>query len=243
MQLQDRTALITGASRGLGRALAEHLAQRGARVVLAARNSCELDATASALRERGAVCYALPADIGDRQAIYPLVGQAAALAGPIDVLINNASTLGPNPLRLLLDTDCEDLEAALAVNLLGPFRLSKAVLGSMVLRDRGVVVNISSDAGVKAYPSWGAYGVSKAALDHLTRVWANELELGDSKVRVIAVDPGEMDTQLHAAALPDADRAALARPEVVAQRIVEMIEQPARAPNGARLIAAHWSNP
>jgi NAD(P)-dependent dehydrogenase (short-subunit alcohol dehydrogenase family) len=240
MQVQDRTALITGASRGLGRALAERLAQRGARVVLTARNAAELDATVDALRAQGTVAYGLPSDVGDIQAIYPLLGEAAALAGPIDILINNASTLGPTPLRLLLDTDCEDLERALAVNLLGPFRLSKAVLGSMLLRDRGVVVNISSDAAVEAYPSWGAYGAAKAALDHLTRVWANELELGNSPLRVFSVDPGEMDTQLHAAAMPDADRSALHRPEDVARRIVEMIEQPTRAASGARLIAANW---
>jgi NAD(P)-dependent dehydrogenase (short-subunit alcohol dehydrogenase family) len=240
MNLQDRTALITGASRGLGRALANRLAERGARVVLAARETGELEAAAGALRARGKTAYALPADVGDKQAIFPLVGQAAALAGPIDVLINNASTLGPTPLRLLLDTDCEELERALAVNLLGPFRLSKAVLGSMLLRDQGVVVNISSDAGVEAYPSWGAYGVTKAALDHLTRVWASELALGDSRVRVFSVDPGEMDTEMHAEAVPDAERATLSRPEDVACRIVEMIEQPTAATSGARLLSTQW---
>jgi NAD(P)-dependent dehydrogenase (short-subunit alcohol dehydrogenase family) len=239
MQLEQRTALITGASRGLGRALAQALAERGARVVLVARNAAELDAFASELRERGVDAHALPADVGDKQAIFPLLGEAAALAGPIDILVNNASTLGPIPLRLLLDTDCEELERALAVNLVGPFRLTKAVLGSMLLRDQGVVVNISSDAAVEAYPSWGAYGAGKAALDHLTRIWANEI--GSSRVRIFAVDPGEMDTAMHALAIPDADRSLLAQPVQVAERIVQMIEQPARAPNGARLVASGWS--
>src|SRR6185369_17167166 len=117
---------------------------------------------------------------------------------------NNASTLGPVPLRLLLDTDCEDLEQALAVNLVGPFRLTKVVLGQMVLRGRGLVVNVTSDAALEAYPRWGAYGASKAALEQLGRVWAAELQ--ETGVRVLAVDPGEMDTRMHADAIPDADR-------------------------------------
>jgi NAD(P)-dependent dehydrogenase (short-subunit alcohol dehydrogenase family) len=241
MKLQDTTALVTGASQGLGRALASALAERGVRVLLSARQAAPLEQVAAQLRARGAVAYALPADIANKTAVFPLAGEAAALAGPIDILVNNASTLGPTPLRFLLDTDCEALEEALAVNLLGPFRLSKAVLGSMLLRDRGVVINVSSDAAVEAYPSWGAYSVSKAALDHLTRVWASELS--ETHVRVFAVDPGEMDTKMHAAALPDADRSLLAQPAEIAARIVQMIEQPERAPNGARLQASQWSTP
>jgi NAD(P)-dependent dehydrogenase (short-subunit alcohol dehydrogenase family) len=239
MPLERSTVLITGAGRGLGRALALALAARGARVVVNARSTSELDATVHAIEARGGTAFALPADIADKSAIYPLLGEAAALAGPIDVLINNASTLGPTPLRSLLDTDCADLERALAVNLLGPFRLSKAVLGSMLVRGQGVVVNISSDAAQVAYPSWGAYGVSKAALDHLTRSFAAELA-ADSGVRIFAVDPGEMDTRMHADAVPDADRNQLARPEAVAEQIVNLIERPERAPNGSRLAAPDW---
>jgi NAD(P)-dependent dehydrogenase (short-subunit alcohol dehydrogenase family) len=139
-------------------------------------------------------------------------------------LINNASTLGPSPLRLLLDTDCEDLERALAVNLVGPFRLTKALAGSMALRGRGLVVNISSDAAVETYPRWGAYGASKAALDQLSRVWA--AELAGTGVRVLAVDPGEMNTRLHAEAMPEADPASLADPAAVARRILALIAAP-----------------
>jgi NAD(P)-dependent dehydrogenase (short-subunit alcohol dehydrogenase family) len=240
MKLEDSAVVVTGASRGLGRALAEQLAERGARVVLTARDGAELERIAAALTMRGLRAHALPAYIADKRAIYPLAGEAAALVGPIDVLINNASTLGPVPLVPLLDTACEDLELALAVNLVGPFRLIKAVLGSMVVRGRGVIVNVSSDAAVEGYPTWGAYGASKAALDHLTRVWANEHDVARG-VRMLTVDPGEMDTQLHAAAMPDEDRSVLARPERVASSIVQMIEQPARAAHGARLRAADWS--
>src|SRR4249920_1278562 len=106
MKLQDTTALVTGASQGLGRALASALAERGVRVLLSARQAAPLEQVAAQLRARGAVAYALPADIANKTAVFPLAGEAAALAGPIDILVNNASTLGPTPLRFLLDTDC-----------------------------------------------------------------------------------------------------------------------------------------
>jgi len=235
MDLRNKTALITGASRGLGLALARRLAQEGARVVLVARDPVPLDQAAATLREQGHQAYAVAADLGDKRAILPLAAKAAALAGPVDILVNNASTLGPTPLRLLLDTECEDLERVLTVNTIGPFRLTKAVAGSMALRGEGLVVNISSDAAMEAYPSWGAYGASKAALDHLTRTWASEL--ADTGVRLLAVDPGEMDTAMHAAAMPDADPSSLASPVAVAKRIVAMMRDSERAPNGARITA------
>jgi NAD(P)-dependent dehydrogenase (short-subunit alcohol dehydrogenase family) len=235
MLIRDTSSLVTGASRGLGRALATHLARAGSRVVLVARESEALERAAAEIRAAGGVAHAIAADVGDKDAIYPLAGQAAALVGPIDILINNASTLGPTPLKLLLDTECEELESALAVNLVGPFRLSKVVAGSMALRRRGVVVNISSDAAVEPYPTWGAYGASKAALDHMSRVWA--AELAEHGVRVLSVDPGEMDTQMHADAMPDADRSTLARPDDIARRIAAMIEDDERAPAGVRVVA------
>src|SRR5262249_16198439 len=157
---------------------------------------------------------------------------------PIDLLVHNASTLGKTPLPLLLDTDCEDLERVLEVNLVGPFRLTKVVAGSMALRGRGLVVNISSDASVSAYPGWGASGVSKAALAHLGRIWAAELE--GTGVRVLTVDPGEMNTRMHAEAMPDADPTTLADPAAVAAKIVAMIARAGSLPNGARLEASRW---
>jgi NAD(P)-dependent dehydrogenase (short-subunit alcohol dehydrogenase family) len=124
------------------------------------------------------------------------------------------------------------------VNLIGPFRLSKIIAGSMALRGSGVIVHVSSDASVNAYPTWGAYSVSKAALDHLGRVFAAELD--EFGVRVFSVDPGEMDTQMHRDAMPDANPAELERPERVAERIVRMIETAQDFPNGARLEASKW---
>ena len=238
MNIRDTSSLVTGASRGLGRALARRLAAVGSRVVLVAREIEPLERAAAEIRAAGGTAHAIAADIGDKHAIYPLSGQATALVGPIDILVNNASTLGPTPLRLLLDTECEDLERALEVNLVGPFRLSKIVAGSMALRRRGVVVNVSSDAAVEPYPTWGAYAASKAALDQLSRVWG--AELAEHGVRVLAVDPGEMDTRMHADAIPDSDRYTLAEPDDVAARIVARIESDERAPGGARLAAPRF---
>jgi len=232
MEIAGTSTLITGASRGLGAALALELGRQGARLLLVSRKRAALEPLLGRLREAGAEAHALEADLGNKDDIHPLAGAAAALLGPIDLLIHNASELGPTPLRLLLDTECEDLERVLAVNLLGPFRLSRAIAGSMALREQGTIVHVSSDAAVNAYSHWGAYSVSKAALDHLARLWA--VELGARGVRSFSVDPGEMDTEMHRAALPDADPTTLARPETVAARIAELIRSTA-IENGARI--------
>jgi NAD(P)-dependent dehydrogenase (short-subunit alcohol dehydrogenase family) len=238
MNIQGTGTLITGASRGLGRALAEALAARGARLALVAREAGPLHDVVATIRARGGTAHAIVADVGDKEATHRIAGQAQGTVGELGLVIHNASTLGPTPLRLLLDTECEDLAAVLETNLVGPFRLTKALAGAMALRGAGVVVHVSSDAAIEAYPRWGAYGISKAAQDHLSRILAAELE--GTGVRVLAVDPGEMDTAMHAAAIPDADRASLPRPAEVAARIVQMIEDPARAPSGARLVAPRW---
>ncbi|MFN0247216.1 MAG: SDR family NAD(P)-dependent oxidoreductase [Kofleriaceae bacterium] len=233
MTIQGQGALVTGASRGLGRALAELLAARGARVALVAREQGPLDDVVATIRGRGGIAHAIAGDMADKHAIHRIAGQATGLVGDISIAIHTASTLGPTPLRLLLDTECEDFEFVLQTNLVGPFRLTKVLAGAMALRGSGTIVHVSSDASVEPYPRWGAYGISKAAQDHLSRILAAELD--GTGVRVFAVDPGEMDTAMHAAAIPDADRATLSRPADVATRILQMIERPDRAPGGARL--------
>jgi NAD(P)-dependent dehydrogenase (short-subunit alcohol dehydrogenase family) len=191
-------------------------------VAIVARGKKELDAAVGGIRAEGGTVLGIEADIRDMRAIHPIAAQVAEAHGPPTLVVNNASTLGPVPLRPLDETECEDLGAVLETNVVGPFRLTKALLGSMQLREEGIVVNISSDAAVSAYSGWGAYSVSKAALDHLGRIWAEET--AGTGVRFLSVDPGEMDTVMHEEALPGSDRATLARPEDVAARLVALLE-------------------
>lgn len=240
-RFSQRGVLITGASRGLGRALFEQLARAGAHVVGVARNTEELERGARALRAEGLAAHVLAADVGDIDAIYPLAGASQALVGPVELLVHDASTLGPTPLGPLLDLHCEEFLRVLQVNLLGPFRLTRAIVGGMLVRGSGIVASISSDAAIAAYPNWGAYGVSKAALDHLSRSWAAELR--GTGVSAISIDPGEMDTDMHRDALPDADPATLARPGDVARKIIAGLERLRSEQSGARISAADWSAP
>jgi len=236
MEIRGSAVLVTGGSRGLGAALARELCRRGGRVVLTARGREELQTVVDAIRTAGGEVHGLSADVGDVRAIYPLVGAATALVGPVEVLVHNASTLGAVPLRELADTECEDFARVLEVNVLAPFRLTKAVAGSMALRGRGLVLGVTSDAGVVGYPGWGAYGVSKAGLDHLMRTWAVELQ--DTGVRFLSVDPGEMDTRMHADADPGADRSKLASPDDVATCLADLIQSAEAWPSGTRLEVA-----
>jgi NAD(P)-dependent dehydrogenase (short-subunit alcohol dehydrogenase family) len=212
---------VTGGTSGLGLALVRELVGRGARVAFVARTPGRVEQVART--HRGA--HGIIGDVSAKDDIHPIAMQIVGELGGLDVLINNASDLGPTPLTLLSDTDCEDLERALAVNLLGPFRLTKAVLGALAASARegrgAVVVNVSSDAAINPYPRWGAYGVSKAGLRHLSAIWDAELALDG--VRFLSLDPGDMDTPLHAAAVPDADPATLKRPEAAARELADAV--------------------
>jgi NAD(P)-dependent dehydrogenase (short-subunit alcohol dehydrogenase family) len=232
MQIEGCGVVVTGASQGLGAALAAELAGRGARVLLVARGLDKVEEVASGIRRAGGIAHAFAGDVGDKGATHAIAAAGAELVGPVDLLVHNASTLGPTPLVSLLDTECEDLARVLEVNLLGPFRLSKVLVGSMALRGRGLVVHVTSDASISGYPTWGAYGASKAALDQLARIWAAELD--GTGVRFVSIDPGEMDTKMHADAMPDADRAALASPGDVARGMVSLLAHGDFA-SGARL--------
>jgi NAD(P)-dependent dehydrogenase (short-subunit alcohol dehydrogenase family) len=222
---------ITGGTSGLGLALVRELTRRGARVAFVARTRERVEAVARA----HAGTHGIAGDVARKDDIYPIALQITGTLGGLDVLVNNASSLGPAPLALLADTACEDFELALETNVLGPFRLTKALLGALAASARerrgGVVLNVSSDAAVTPYPQWGAYGASKAALHHMTRIW-NE-ELAAEGVRLLSLDPGDMDTPLHALAVPDADPATLERPEVAAREVADAIaaalSNPARA--------------
>ena len=218
IDLKGLRVAVTGGTSGLGLALVRRLAAQGARVAFVARSAPAVERIAN---ETGA--HGIVGDIGRKDDIYPIALQMTGNLGGLDVLINNASSLGPTPLAPLADTECEDLEQALAVNVLGPFRLTKALFGALAAsarNERGaLVINISSDAAIGAYPGWGAYGASKAALRHLTAIWAEEAKA--DRVGFLSIDPGDMDTPLHALAIPDADPLTLRRPEDSAAELVE----------------------
>jgi NAD(P)-dependent dehydrogenase (short-subunit alcohol dehydrogenase family) len=226
-RLQGRTALVTGASRGLGRAVALAYAREGASLALCARGDADLQLVAAGARARGVEVLAVPADVGSAADCERLLARALDRFGRVDLLVNSASTLGPTPLPWLVDSQAGDLEEVWRVNLRGPFLLTQGVLGGMLLRRSGLVLNVSSDAAVNGYPGWGAYSAAKAALDALTRVWAAELE--GTGVAILSVDPGDMDTEMHRAALPDDDPSSLASPESVAEAFVELALRPPAA--------------
>jgi NAD(P)-dependent dehydrogenase (short-subunit alcohol dehydrogenase family) len=213
---------VTGGTSGLGLALVRVLLDRGAKVVFVARNR---DGVERVMHERPDA-FGITGDLSEKGDIYSIAIQILGQLGGLDLLINNASSLGPVPLAPLADTSCEDFEVALQTNVLGAFRLTKALLGALSASaregGRTLVVNISSDAAINAYPNWGAYGSSKAALRHLSEIW--NAELASQGIRVISWDPGDMDTPLHALAVPGADTTVLKRPEQAARELVSEIE-------------------
>ena len=227
-QLHDKVALVTGASRGLGRAVALAFAREGAGLAICARGQAALETTADACRRLGADVLAVTADVADPAGRERLVALTLARFGRVDVLVNNASTLGPTPLPLLADTDPGAFEEVIRVNLTAPFLLSRALAGGMLLRGAGLIVNVSSDAAVNGYPGWGAYSAAKAGLDALSRVWA--AEVAGFGVTVVSVDPGDMDTDMHRAAVPEDDPATLDRPEDVAEAFVRLAAAGTAAP-------------
>ena len=212
---------VTGGTSGLGLALVRALLDCGAQVAFVARNR---EGVERLIGERPSA-HGIVGDVSEKDDIYSIAMQILGALGGLDILVNNASSLGPVPLAPLADTKCEDFELALQTNVLGPFRLTKALLGALAASaregGRPLVVNISSDAAMNPYPNWGAYGASKAALHHLSGIWNAELAL--QGIRVISWDPGDMDTPLHAVALPGAGSDALKRPEEAARELLSQI--------------------
>jgi len=219
MDIKGKTALVTGASRGLGFATAELLARRGANLVIAARHADELETAVLWLRQHADV-VSVATDISeDAEAV---VAAGLASFGSVDILINNASELGPSPMPRLAELPWRAMERILRVNVTAALHLVQLVLPSMLERGHGTIINVSSDAGVNAYPGWGGYGASKAALEHLGRTLA--VELDGSGIRVLTVDPGDMDTQMHRDAEPGVDLSHLAKPETVAPALIALLE-------------------
>jgi NAD(P)-dependent dehydrogenase (short-subunit alcohol dehydrogenase family) len=217
----DLRVAVTGGTSGLGLALVRELVRLGARVAFVARTRERVERIA---RDHPGT-HGIVGDVARKDDIYPIALQVTAALCGLDVLINNASGLGPTPLALLADTECEEFALALDTNVLGPFRLTKALLGALTASARegrgAVVLNVSSDAAINAYPQWGAYSASKAALRHMSAIWGEELAA--EGVRFLSLDPGDMDTPLHALAVPDADPTTLKRPDTAARELTDAI--------------------
>lgn len=242
-QLEGMTALITGASRGLGRALALAFAREGADLVLNSREGSRaaLETVGREAEAAGARVLLVTADVGDRADVERLAAAALARFGRIDVLVNNASALGPTPMPYLSDLSPDAWGEVMRTNVGGPFQLTRALVGQMIARGSGSVINVSSDAGVTGYPTWGAYGVSKAALDHLTRTWAAELE--GTGVRMNSVDPGDMNTAMKRASEPDGDASAWADPASVTEVFVRLAAASPAGVSGRRFEAQAFTAP
>jgi NAD(P)-dependent dehydrogenase (short-subunit alcohol dehydrogenase family) len=218
-----KKALITGASRGLGRALASGLAAAGYALVIDARNERALRLAADRIRAGlpAADVTALAGDVTDPA--HRAVLRAAA--GEIDLLVNNAGTLGATPLPALADYPLEELRAAFEANVIAPIALTQLFFPA--LRERGgAVLNVTSDAAIEPYAGWGGYGAAKAAIEQASNVLAAE----ESAVRVWWVDPGDLRTDMHQAAFPGEDISDRPRPESVAPALVRLVSE--RLPSG-----------
>lgn len=213
-------AVITGASRGLGRALATALAERHWILVIDGRDRDALSRATAALHTAGAgAVHPVVGDVADAEHRADLTS-AAATAGGTDLLVNNASLLGPSPQPLLADYPLDILERVYAVNTLAPLALVQALLPQL-LEHHGVVVNVTSDAAVEPYAGWGGYGSSKAALDQLTAILSAETP----ELHVYSFDPGDMRTQMHQEAFPDEDISDRPEPESVVPALLRLLEQ------------------
>ena len=219
------TAIVTGGSKGLGLALAKALVSRGWNVVADARDPAELE---KAIGPLGPAALGIAGDVADPVHREALVRRTLEVFGRIDAVIANASTLGPVPMPRLADLATADLQAVLDVNVSAPLGLVQAALPFM---DNGTVVFVTSDAGTNAYPGWGAYGTSKAALEHLGAILAEE----QPHLRVLVVDPGDMRTQMHADAFFGEDISDRPLPDVRVPAFMALIE--GDAPSG-RYVAA-----
>ena len=222
MELQNSVAMITGASKGLGLEVARLYAERGAQLVIAARHPGPLERAASELREKTEV-VSVAVDVS--QDAERLVEAGLAQFGRIDLLVNNASELGPSPMPALDSLGWQDMERILRVNVTAPLHLTQLVLPQMRARGDGVIINVTSDAGVEAYAGWGGYGASKAALEHMSRVLAEEV--AGTGIRVYVVDPGDMNTEMHRLAEPGVDLSGLPGPEAAAPAFVRLVEEEA----------------
>jgi len=237
-QLSGKNILVTGASQGLGREMALRFAREDAAgLSLVARHADKLNAVRDELRKLAPKIgiVAIEADVSKPRDIERIVATTLAqFKGQLDVLVNNASTIGPSPMPYLLDYPVENFREVLDTNLIGPFLLIKNALPAMI-EHGGSIINVTSDAGQVGYPGWGAYGISKFGLEGLSQTWASELE--ETGVRVNWVDPGNMNTAMHRAAEPEEDPSEWANPADVTEVFVFLASDESKGVTGKRFQA------
>lgn len=225
-----QVVMITGASKGLGKALALAFAKQGARLAICARGEAKLNEVKEEIESLGAEVIAIAADVAKERDVDRFVSIVEDVYGRVDVLINNASIFGPGP-SLLLDYPNLDFAEVINVNVMNPFLLTKRVLPGMIMRNQGSIINMTSEAGRTGFAEWGAYGISKFAVEGLTQTWADELQ--NTNVRINMVDPGEMDTDMHDKAVPDCDYE-LANPNDVLDVFLYLASEQSKSSNGKR---------
>src|SRR5579885_538218 len=241
MRLNDTVVLITGSSKGLGRALAHAYADAGARVVINARGADALESTKRELDAKSAQVLAVVADATQPGEIARLVQAAQERFGRIDVLINNAGILGPSPRPNMLDFASADLAEIFRANVIGPVQVTQAVLPLMLAQGSGAIINVTSDAGQTGFPGWGGYGAAKAALELITESWAAELE--GTGVRVNAVNPGDLRTEMHQLAFPGEDISDRLDPFTVTDIFLWLASDAAASVTGQRFDAPGFQPP
>jgi NAD(P)-dependent dehydrogenase (short-subunit alcohol dehydrogenase family) len=237
-RLSGKHILITGASRGLGRQLAIDFAAEGAAALaITARRAEDLMAVRDRILEvsPNTRVATIAANLASQEDIERIVAATLSeFGGRLDVLVNNASVLGPTPMPFLLDYPLEDFRDVLTVNLVAPFLLIKKSLPAMI-EWGGSIINVTSDAGQNGYPGWGAYGISKFGIEGMSETWAAELE--DSAVRVNWVDPGDMNTKMHRDAEPEEDPSQWADPADVTEVFIYLASDESKGVSGKRFQA------
>jgi NAD(P)-dependent dehydrogenase (short-subunit alcohol dehydrogenase family) len=234
-RLNDKTVLITGAGRGIGRALALGFAREGANLFICSRTTSELESVAQEARALGVRVWARACDVSVSSQVAAFVAGGFKVAGPVDVLINNAGMLGP--LKPLVEVSDADWKAVLAANLDSVFFMTREVLrSSMLPRGKGCVINVSSGQGRKASANWGPYAASKFGLEGLTKAWTEETR--DRGIRFYSVNPTATRTGMRAQAVPGEDPASLKAPETVVEAFVSLASDDCAVPTGA----AAWLN-